>query len=128
MREDVKKKWVAALRSGEYAQTRNYLAVTEVVKDSLIKPGFCCLGVLCEVAIENGVPLEVDTINSKSFGYKEYDEMSGNLPPSVKKFAGINVESVLEVPYEGDIHNLATLNDVYGLDFNQIADIIEREL
>jgi hypothetical protein len=40
MDAELKKKWVEALRSGEYCQTR------EVLTDGA---GFCCLGVLCEV-------------------------------------------------------------------------------
>lgn len=35
----VKKKWIKALRSGEYEQTQEYLATEE---------GYCCLGVLVE--------------------------------------------------------------------------------
>lgn len=40
---DVKKKWVEALRSGEYTQTRNVMYNPKT-------GGFCCLGVLeCEM-------------------------------------------------------------------------------
>ena len=40
MQKELKERWIAALRSGEYKQGRNYLN-----KDG----GLCCLGVLCEV-------------------------------------------------------------------------------
>jgi hypothetical protein len=40
MDAELKKKWVEALRSGEYTQTQGHLKSSE---------GFCCLGVLCEV-------------------------------------------------------------------------------
>jgi hypothetical protein len=40
MNKIVKKKWLNALRSGEYKQT------SECLRDS---NGYCCLGVLCEV-------------------------------------------------------------------------------
>ena len=36
------KKWIAALRSGKYSQTKEYL------QDSR---GYCCLGVACEILI-----------------------------------------------------------------------------
>lgn len=41
MKEDLKSKWVSALRGGEFAQTTGNL------KDG---DGYCCLGVLCVVA------------------------------------------------------------------------------
>jgi len=43
MTPELKALWLAALRSGEYRQTRDTL------KD---KDGYCCLGVLCHVASE----------------------------------------------------------------------------
>jgi hypothetical protein len=50
MNEEAKRLWVAALRSGKYDQT------TGALRDGV---GYCCLGVLCEVAIEAGVPVQV---------------------------------------------------------------------
>jgi hypothetical protein len=47
--------WVAALRSGEYPQGRDHLATKR--GDGTF--AFCCLGVACEVAIKNGLPLSV---------------------------------------------------------------------
>jgi hypothetical protein len=41
MKKAVKKRWVAALRSGEYDQTQEKLFDGE--------NGFCCLGVLCDI-------------------------------------------------------------------------------
>jgi hypothetical protein len=38
--EDIKTKWIAALRSGEFKQTTGYLCTTK---------GHCCLGVLAEI-------------------------------------------------------------------------------
>lgn len=46
MNADLKAKWVAALRSGDYKQTEGLL-----FRDG----AFCCLGVLCDVA---AVPFE----------------------------------------------------------------------
>ena len=40
MRKDVADMWVSALRSGEYAQTTQFLRKGG---------GFCCLGVLCDL-------------------------------------------------------------------------------
>lgn len=40
MNQEIKAKWLEALRSGKYQQTR------KVLRDS---NGYCCLGVLCDV-------------------------------------------------------------------------------
>lgn len=42
--------WVKALRSGEYKQGYGYLHYKRGGKDK-----FCCLGVLCDLAVKNGV-------------------------------------------------------------------------
>lgn len=48
MNADIKAKWVAALRSGEYKQGHEHLRVDD---------SYCCLGVLCDLyAITHGVP------------------------------------------------------------------------
>lgn len=48
MAPELKAKWIAALRSGEYRQGRHALRKAD--------GSYCCLGVLCEVA---GVKLDV---------------------------------------------------------------------
>ncbi len=48
-----KAKILAALRSGEYEQTRGALAIVDGPN-----AGFCCLGVMCEEAIKDGVEVK----------------------------------------------------------------------
>jgi hypothetical protein len=43
MEQALKDKWIAALRSGKYPQTSQFLRTSK---------GYCCLGVLCDVAGE----------------------------------------------------------------------------
>jgi len=50
MTPEVKEKWLAALRSGEYEQARNDFMAT---KDG--KTRYCCLAVLTDLAIKEGV-------------------------------------------------------------------------
>src|SRR3954466_4218538 len=50
LRPEVKEKWVAALRSGEYKQGRSYLHSQNPDGEDR----FCCLGVLCELAVQEG--------------------------------------------------------------------------
>jgi hypothetical protein len=46
MKAEIKKAWIAALRSGEYSQGRNFMC--QQLLDG--RKEFCCLGVLAEVA------------------------------------------------------------------------------
>lgn len=46
MTPDLRARWVAALRSGEYRQARGRLCLT----DDQGRPAYCCLGVLARVA------------------------------------------------------------------------------
>lgn len=52
MDTDVKERWVAALRSGEYTQAKGNLKV-KLEGDG--RYGHCCLGVLCDLAAEDGI-------------------------------------------------------------------------
>lgn len=133
MDPEVKAEWVAALRSGEYQQATGKLTDGG---------GYCCLGVLCELAAARGVvTIEVHP------GYKTYDGASHTLPTAAHTWAGLrDANPTVPVPDEiaarideGDLlwHEgipLAAFNDgnvAYGvgpLAFNAIADIIEEQL
>jgi hypothetical protein len=101
----LKAKWVEALRSGEYKQTRNYL------QDEY---GFCCLGVLCEVmGLEN---TEDDILDITRYYYEgDYN---------ISLFPG-NLGSDLEIDH--DEGTLVNMND-NGKTFSEIADWIEKNL
>ena len=53
MKQEIKQQWITALRSGNYPQGRGYLR--RIDDDG--KEGYCCLGVLCELAVNAGVIL-----------------------------------------------------------------------
>jgi len=68
MKKNIKKKWLAALKSGKYKQGQEWLVQTEENGKT-----YCCLGVLCHLwarekhkkmpeADENGDPLPSDTV------------------------------------------------------------------
>jgi len=116
----VKHKWLEALRSGEYEQTRGKL------KDD---KGFCCLGVLCDLhSKETGN--EWETL----FDVEVYLGIGGILPVRVCSWAELPPSKINpDVYYTNSNGNffqttLAELNDIYKLNFNQIADIIEEQL
>ena len=124
MNQELKAKWVAALRSGKYTQGQGYL---HRVIDG--QERFCCFGVACDLAWRDG---EVERRDEG--GVMFYEEGDCYPPPSMAElFLG---EESFDNPdwtlyYEnafGDEYYVALdrLNDVYGLTFDQIADMIER--
>lgn len=111
MKKDIMDRWVIALRSGKFEQAQHRLQTFL---------GNCCLGVLCSLASMEGVcELKED---GDSYNYK-FDEDLEKLPKSVQRWAGINSELGIIPSLET---NLASLNDRDNLNFNQIADIIEK--
>jgi hypothetical protein len=113
MNPNVKTKWVEALRSGEYTQGRNLLHYMD---------DFCCLGVLCELAVKDGVQMSV----SGNRGVNSYDNNASSLPDAVKDWAGLSSNLPL-AKIEGVNYTLHYMNDD-GNSFAEIADIIEKGL
>lgn len=110
MKKEVADIWVASLRSGKYIQGKGKLNCDGK---------FCCLGVLCELALEQGATV-------RKYMYDEYTPISYDdtetFPPlSVTNWAGLNNRYG-----EGKDFSLADLNDK-GTSFNEIADIIEKK-
>lgn len=118
MNPQVKEKWLAALRSGKYKQTTGALHN---------KNGYCCLGVLCDLAIqESVVPMWARwgqafriRVDDKHW---ESDYEAACLPPAVVEWAGLESPNPT---VKGK--SLAEANDS-GIDFDRIADLIERGL
>ena len=103
MNEVLRDKWVAALRSGKYEQSRGRLRTQN---------GYCCLGVLCDVKDPNGWNQENDRwIHKDSFR-----EGSWYLSESLREEVGLTEECQVR---------LAKLNDD-GETFERIAQEIEK--
>lgn len=116
MKLEPKKLWLEALRSGDYKQGKGYLRTNE---------GHCCLGVLCEVAIANGVPVT----REEEQGYHYYDSDCAMPPAEVMEWAGLDVgnPTVLDRDNPNFETTLATMNDS-GASFEKIAAVIEEQL
>jgi len=115
---DNAKKWVAALRSGEYEQ--GFGVLTDLHSTSLVRRfRHCCLGVACELALEAGVPLEVEDAN----GVRYYDDNVTFLPSSVQAWLGL---CTVNGTFGESLNSLSSCND-HGRSFEAIADIIEYE-
>ena len=115
MNPEIKKQWVAALRSGEYRKG------TAQLRDG--NDRYCCLGVLCELAVKANVTQRVRT------GYRDFASRDGVenslLTLAVMVWAGITTSSP-NVNYAGENFSLADLNDNQGASFATIADYIEE--
>ena len=113
---ELKKQWVAALRSGDYKQGRNYLCN---------EPGesarFCCFGVLADI---KGVPFTRVAVTryGADLLVRSYDFGGGASPNTLsitgdlRKMFGPEAVSYLEEQ-----------NDI-GMTFKEIADYIEDHL
>lgn len=102
MKADLKEKWVAALRSGNYKQGKNVLKRNGA---------YCCLGVLCEVA--GDAKLDHDGNMVRSFN-------SMNIYGEVNPYLGLSgrLQKVLASHNDGS-ENKTQKN------FKEIADLID---
>lgn len=110
MKPEIKQRWIQALRSGEYQQTKGTLHNDK---------GFCCLGVLCDLYAKEHSHHSWVLYGDR---YKMIDE-TGILPIKVKRWAGLNENNPIIEGYA----SLAELNDGC-FTFEQIAQIIEEQL
>lgn len=109
------RKWAEALRSGKYKQGRNTLRYSDE---------FCCLGVACDIAIENGVAL---TVAQDEYGEWTYGGKADVLPPSVQEWLCLRTANAApKGEIEGEHESLAGYNDGGGT-FEEIAAVIESE-
>jgi hypothetical protein len=112
MNQQVKEKWLSALRSGDYQQTKSCLHKGD---------RFCCLGVLCDLY---GKEHNVEWKLVDAGIYYEFQDKKAILPLSVRKWADI----VSTDPYiNSRSSTLGKLND-NGSTFIEIADLIEEHL
>ena len=127
MNPDVKTRLVEALRSGKYRQSQGYLQFKST-QDGYRKPGFCCLGVVSELA-KNDPTTQVDSRlhpcgdSMEYFSTRQGDEYAFTkstafLIDEVREWSGID-EKVSGA--------LMAINDDGG-SFELIADLVEEYL
>ena len=116
----VKKLWIKALRSGKYRQGTNALCR----RDGHKHLKYCCLGVLCDLAVKSGIATK-GSYNEESNKASFEEDETNFLPKVVQDWAGLKDRTGKF--NKGDYSNdLAILNDD-GKSFKEIADIIEKE-
>lgn len=106
MPKKLKQKWLKALRSGEYGQTKNVLC------DG--KGNFCCLGVLEHIALKGEVEITPEG---------KYDEFPND---QFWRYAGIKKGNLSSDWPNFDLaYHLAEANDG-GESFEELAELIEE--
>lgn len=117
MNAKIKALWIERLRSGEYRQIRQFLSDTS--------NGRCCLGVLCDLAVEAGIARREGGALRVLYAAVADGEDSamGILPTAVGRWAGLTSRD----PDIGPA-SATELNDSKGMSFAEIADEIERYL
>ena len=115
MNPEVKSLWLSALRSGEFQQTSGVLQSSD--------NRYCCLGVLCELHRRSHPENKWENPPEHLVGFQYLGNRSV-LPIPVAEWAGL--EDSNPIPKDAE-QSLAEYNDD-GLDFNAIADKIERGL
>ena len=115
MDAQIKARWIAALRDPEARQYRERLGS--------FSGGRCCLGVLCDLAVQDGI---IDPPTTDDAGDLRYADEDVELPEPVIAWAGLDslVETDQPNPRVQGEH-LATWNDDYRKTFPEIADMIE---
>ena len=104
---EFKAKWLEALRSGRYPQTRDRLRG---------KFGFCCLGVACDIS---GKGTWKASLSGQQVFVSPYGSSKTCIPYHLREESGLT----------GTEHkSLANLNDRRKATFANIADWIERNL
>lgn len=114
MNPQIKERWIAALRSGEYKQGYQQLRTEN---------GYCCLGVLCELhAKETNTPWVHNT----------YLGHPGTLPNEVCKWANLSEgDPLVFLQYLNRQEHLTKINDCGSYDsydFGHIANLIQESL
>lgn len=135
MNRDIGERWVRALRSGDYKQGQGRL--TRLNADGT-PASHCCLGVLCEIALKDGIVTAEEDNNGVSFArrYRGVDDNTvgyNYLPEAVMKWAGLKDSNPrVSVPAVGGMQQMRTtmaaLNDERNYNFDQIATVIEEQL
>lgn len=130
----IKAMWLEDLRSGNFPQGTGLLHRAH--SDNGSDHRFCCLGVLSERAVAEGVcerepHREADNVNTSFRGVKVYVDPDGYadhhyLTPAIRAWAGLD-ESDPYVVINGRRSRLSQHNDE-GATFEQIADAIEEQL
>ena len=136
MKPEIKAAWIAALRSGEYKQTRGKLHRSfRMTGDSLVEE-YCCLGVLCDLHRKAQTGPDKYEWETTFSDHRRYIGDMDGLPEPVHEWAGLyNPDPPVEVfNNDGDKKRFGLsacndgVSDLDAMNFEQIAKLIEEQL
>lgn len=124
MNQEIKARWVAALRSGDYQQ--GFTALCTLGGSG--GEAYCCLGVLSDLAVQDGVIIKVraSAMTKMRFGGEGEAGSLNYLVPQVTTWAGLSSLNPF-VTIDEKTGHLSNFNDA-GYTFDKIADAIEKQL
>ena len=109
------RKWIKALRSGEFKQTKGILHDID---------GFCCLGVACKVLIpEHKQKMRIENGKKYLAGAIPSHERQPNAPKWLTRISPYFLNNYF---LNGNLRSLTALNDDAKFTFPQIADAVEK--
>jgi hypothetical protein len=116
MKAEIRDRWAEALESDRFRQGTGLL---HQINARGVPDTFCCLGVLCELAVEEGI---VDRKKAgpmaECYAYgKDYDRSTTTLPQAVVDWAGLRTGNPLIDGLTPAVH----LNDSKQWTFKEIA-------
>ena len=112
MDNEVKMRWLEALRSGKYQQGGGYLRQKSPAGDK-----FCCLGVLIDILDPNG------WVDGQMEGVYEHDGRTAIPNLRIEELAGIERKNFASPDW---YCRLPAMNDEGNKSFEEIADYIEE--
>ena len=157
MKREIALRLAKALRSGDYVQAKGILNRTSPARDAHgndATVGHCCLGVLCELAVQDGLlrkksKTEDDEVYTIYSSLENFDSGYAFPPMDVRDWAGLFQSNIFfdltgdervsgdefrphqEVGWDENdkryIYTASTLNDTLGFSFDDIAELLENE-
>jgi hypothetical protein len=144
LKPEIKEMWLKALRSGEYTQGQGHLHRIDETPSEEVHT-FCCLGVLCDLAVKNGVAVQTTKLlrhdGATEFKVEVYGGRPTMPPTSVVQWA-FDTAFLARHPNSYEQYNVPVLNPTYddgmnqtleslndqGYSFEAIADLIEKHM
>lgn len=120
IKNELTDRWADELDSGKYLQGTNRLCS---------KNFYCCLGVLCELAVAEGIVSKFnigDMVSAQTYSYgtDHLNKSMIQLPHPVSEWLGVESPDPA-VMVDGELRSLIYLND-NGYSFKQIAGYIRE--
>lgn len=122
MDKNLKRRWIRALRSGKYPKGKGALHTLGATRK---EDTFCCLGVLAQLAVKDGIIKPKIVEDEKVARYGRTDREGAFLPAKICKWAGIPRRSLGKIA--DPQYLLADQND-HSDSFEEVIPLINELL